>query len=144
MPLDDAALERVRDEIILAVGGAIAASEQRIRGEIAAAIAASEQRIRGEITSAIAASEQRMRGEIAAAIAASEARLGARIDASAAETRRHMGVVAEQLTSKIALVAEGVITLTERLAAKMEEGFDVIDRRLLRVEARLLATPGPV
>ena len=143
MPLDEAALERFRDDIIVAVGVAIRESEQRIRGEIASAIAASEQRIRGEIASAIAASEQRMRGEIAEAIAASEARLGARIDASAAETRRHMGVVAEDLKSKLALVAEGVITLTERLGARMQEGFDVIDRRLLRVETRLLATPGP-
>jgi hypothetical protein len=52
-----------------------------------------------------------------------------------------MGVVAEGPTSKIALVAEGVGTLTERLGADMREGFDTIDRRLLRVEARLVS-PG--
>ena len=76
---------------------------------------------------------------------AAEARLGARIEASAAETRRHMGVVAEGLRSNITLVAEGVVTLTERLGAEMREGVEIIDRRLLRVEARLLATgpPGP-
>lgn len=130
MPLDDAALDRFRDEIIVAVGAAIRDSEHRIRGEIADAVAASEQRIRVEIGAAIAASETRL-----------EARLGARIDGSAAETRRHMGVVSEDLKSTIALVAEGVITLTERLGAKMQEGFDVIDRRLLRVETRLFATP---
>ena len=52
-----------------------------------------------------------------------------------------MGVVAEDLTSKIVLVAEGVVTLTERLGSEMREGFDVLDRRLLRLETRLLSTP---
>jgi hypothetical protein len=102
---------------------------------------------------------ERLRDELIAAmrvaISESEARLGtridgvdtrldtldARIDASAAETRRHMDVVAEDLTAKIALVADGVITLTERLAAEMREGFDIVDRRLLRVESRLVARP---
>ena len=138
MAVDESALERVRDEIIVAVGAivresireAVRESEQRIRAEIAEAIAASEARMRREIVEAIAASEARL-----------EARLEARIEASAAETRRHTGVVGEDLKSKIALVAEGLITLTERLAAKMQDGFDILDRRLLRVEARLLS-PG--
>ena len=105
MPLDDPALERFRDQIL-------------------AAIRDSEYRIRGEIADAISASERHVRGEIADVVAASGTRLEARIDASAAETRRHMGVVAEDLKSKIALVAEGVIVLTERHNARMEEGFD--------------------
>ena len=37
--------------------------------------------------------------------------------------------------------AEGVVTLTERLGAEMRQGFDIVDRRLLRLEARLLSTP---
>ena len=111
MAVDDASLERFRDELLAAIRD----SEQRIRGEIADAIAASETRL--------------------------ETRLGARIDASAAETRRHMGVVADDLKSKIAPVAEGVVTLTERLGAEMRQGFDIVDRRLLRLEARLLSTP---
>ena len=115
MAVDDAALERLRDDLL----GAIRDSEHRMRGEIIQAISASEARL-----------ETRL-----------EARLGARIDASAAETRRHMGVVAEDLTSKIVLVAEGVVTLTERLGSEMREGFDVLDRRLLRLETRLLSTP---
>lgn len=114
MPLDDAALERFRDQLLAAIRD----SESRIRGEFTVAISASEQRIRGEITEAVAASETRLESRL-------EARLGARIDASATETRRHMGVVAEDLKSKIALVAEGIITLTERLSARMEEGFDI-------------------
>jgi len=129
MAVDDAALERLRDDLLAAISAAIRDSEHRISGELAEAISGSEHRI----------------GGLAEAISASEARLGARIDASAAETRRHMGVVAEGLKSNIALVAEGVVTLTERLGAEMRQGFEIIDRRLLRVETRLLATgsPGP-
>ena len=98
-------------------------------------------RLRDDLVAAIRDSEHRVGGGLTEAIAASEARLGARIDASAAETRRHMGVMAEDLTSKIALVAEGVVTLTERLGAETREGFEIVDRRLMRLEARLLATP---
>ena len=178
MAVDDAALDRLREDLLVAIRAAILDSEHRVRGEIAGAVSASEQGLRGEMS----ASEQRLRGEISAlehriggqisalehriggeisalehriggevadAISASEirlegrleARLGARIDASAAETRRHMGVVAEDLTSKIALVAEGVITLTQRLGAEMSDGFDLLDRRLLRLETRLLSSP---
>jgi len=111
MAVDDAALERLRDDFLAAIRD----SEHRMRAEIAQTITRSEARL--------------------------EARLGARIDASAAETRRHMDVVAEDLTSKIALVAEGVVTLTERLGGEMREGFDVLDRRLLRLETRLLSEP---
>src|SRR5437867_11736329 len=103
---------------------------RRFRDDLLAAIRDSEQRIHGEIADAVTASGTRL-----------EARLGACIDASAAETRRHMGVVADDLKSKIALVAEGVVTLTERLGAEMRQGFDIVDRRLLRLEARLLSTP---
>ncbi len=134
MAVDDAALDRLREDLLVAIRAALLDSEHRIRGEITDAVSASEQRLRGEVTAAISASETRLEARL-------EARLGARIDASAAETRRHMGVVAENLTSKIALVAEGVITLTERLGAEMSAGFDLLDRRLLRLETRLLSSP---
>ncbi len=52
-----------------------------------------------------------------------------------------MGVVAEGLKSDIALVAEGVVTLTERLGTEMRGGVEIIDRRLMRIETRLLSTP---
>ena len=92
----------------------------------------------------------RFRDEILAAMRASEARLEARIDVSAAdtrrdlaaqiaETRRHMDVVAERLRSDIALVAEGVVTLTERLGTEMREGFETLDRRVMRLESRRLS-----
>ena len=99
------------------------------------------ERLRDDLLAAIRDSEHRILGDLAEAISTSETRLGARIDSSAAETRRHMGVVAEGLKSNIALVAEGVVTLTERLSAEMREGVEIIDRRLLRVETRLLSTP---
>jgi hypothetical protein len=134
MAVDDAALDRLREDLLVAIRAAILDSEHRIRGELADAVSASEHRIRGEVTDAISAA-------ILASETRLEARLVARIDASAAETRRHMGVVAEALTSKIALVAEGVITLTERLGAETRDGFDILDRRLLRLETRLLASP---
>src|SRR5881628_1203724 len=143
MAVDDAALERLRDDLLAAIIAAIRDSEHRIRGEFTEAISGSEHRIRGELAETISGSEHRIRGELAEAISASETRLSARIDASAAETRRHMGVVAEGLKSDIALVAEGVVTLTERLSAEMRAGVEVIDRRLLRVETRLLSSPEP-
>ena len=102
-------------------------------------------RLRDDLLAAMRDSEHRIRGELTEAISRSEARLGARIDASEAETRRHMDVLAEGLKSDIALVAEGISTLTERLRAEMRAGVEILDRRLLRVEARLLSTgsPGP-
>ena len=141
MAVDDAALERLRDDLLAAIRD----SEHRISGEFTEVISGSEHRIRGELAEAISRSEHRIRGELTAAVSASEARLDARIDASEAETRRHMGVVAEGLKSDVALVAEGVVTLTERLSVEMREGVEIIDRRLLRVETRLLSTgsPGP-
>jgi hypothetical protein len=115
MPADDAALERLRDDLLVAIRTAVGDSERRVL----AAVAASEARLEARLV----------------------ARLEGRIDASAAETRRHMGVLAEDLTSKIAIVAEGVVTLTERLGAEMRGGFEIIDRRLLRVETRPLSAP---
>lgn len=111
MPIEVADLERFRDEIVVAMQLMLAASEARLDGKLSDALATSEQR------------------------------LDARIGASAAETRRHMDVVAEDLRAKIALVAEGTVTLTERLARDLRDGFEIVDRRLLRLEARLLSTP---
>ena len=134
MAVDDAALEHLRDDLLAAIRAAIRDSERSIRGEMVEALSGSEHRVRGDVAEAISASETRLETRL-------EARLGARIDASAAETRRHMGVVAEDLKSKISLVAEGVVTLTERLGAEMREGFEGVDRRLLRLEARFLSAP---
>ena len=67
--------------------------------------------------------------------------LGARITASAAETRRHFDVVSERLMDKIQLVGEGVIGVDQKLdrfRAEVADEFRRVDRRLLRLEARVI------
>jgi len=64
-----------------------------------------------------------------------------RMDASAAETRRHFDVVAEGLGSDIKVVAEGLGALDEkvdRFRGEVREGFKKVDRRLLRLEVRVI------
>jgi hypothetical protein len=59
-----------------------------------------------------------------------------KIETSASETRRHFDVVAEHFMSKLQLVAEGVTMVDEkvdRLRADMEQRFDRVERRLLRL-----------
>ena len=59
-----------------------------------------------------------------------------KIETSAVETRRHFDVVAEHFMSRIQLVAEGVAMVDEkvdRLRADMEQRFDQVERRLLRL-----------
>ena len=95
------------------------------------------------------AAEARARAHADAAAARAQAHadaIGGRIreemQAEGAKTRRHFDVVAESLRAEIKLVAEGVVTLDqkhERLRAEMHEGFARVDRRLLRLEARVLA-----
>ncbi|MGH7355352.1 MAG: hypothetical protein ACRELS_12365 [Candidatus Rokuibacteriota bacterium] len=69
------------------------------------------------------------------------ARLDARITESAAETRRHFDVIAEALMGQIRLVAEGVRTVDQKLdrfRTEVAAEFRQVDRRLLRLEARVL------
>jgi hypothetical protein len=113
MAIDEAALDRFRDDLLAAIRGELSDMREQLVDETRASQARLEERL--------------------------ETRIDARIEASAAETRRHMSVVAEELTSKIALVAEGVIMLTERLSGDMREGFETLDRRVMRLEARLLS-----
>jgi len=64
---------------------------------------------------------------------------------SAAETRRHFDVVAESLRSTIQVVAEGVLTVDrklDRFADEVRDEFRKVDRRFLKIEARLGMTPG--
>jgi hypothetical protein len=59
---------------------------------------------------------------------------------SAAETRRHFDVVVESLRSMIQFLAEGILTVDrklERFAAEVRDEFRRVDRRFLRIEARL-------
>jgi hypothetical protein len=59
-----------------------------------------------------------------------------KIESSASETRHHFDVVAEHFMSKLQLVAEGVTMVDEkvdRLRSDMEQRFDQVERRLLRL-----------
>ena len=59
-----------------------------------------------------------------------------------ADTRRHFDVVAEDLKSRIQLVAEGVLLVDEKLErfrTEVHERFEAIDRRFLRLETRVSA-----
>ena len=67
--------------------------------------------------------------------------LRAEIAASAAETRRHFDVVADRLMDKIQLVGEGVLGVDQKLdrfRGEVTEEFRNVDRRLLRLEARVI------
>ena len=65
----------------------------------------------------------------------------AELAASAAETRRHFDVVADRLMDKIQLVGEGVIGVdqkVDRFRGEVADEFRKVDRRLLRLEARVI------
>jgi hypothetical protein len=160
MPLEQSDLNRLRDELIAALRATLDARDARLEERfdgidarfdgidvrfdaVDAKFDGIDTRFDG-IDAKFVAIDTKFDG-IDARFDGSDARFGtleARIEESAAETRRHMGVIAEDLKSKIALVAEGLVTLTERLGSEMREGFDIVDRRLLRVETRLLSERG--
>jgi hypothetical protein len=82
-----------------------------------------------------------IRAEIASSAATLKSELRAEIAASAAETRRHFDVVADRLMDKIQLVGEGVITVDQKLGrfrGEVADEFRRVDRRLLRLEARII------
>ncbi|MGH7385776.1 MAG: biotin-dependent carboxyltransferase family protein, partial [Candidatus Rokuibacteriota bacterium] len=62
-----------------------------------------------------------------------------KIEGSAAETRRHFDVVVEHVMSSLQLVAEGVAMVDQkmdRFRSEMEQRFEQVDRRLLRLSWR--------
>ncbi|MGH7368424.1 MAG: hypothetical protein ACREK9_18635 [Candidatus Rokuibacteriota bacterium] len=59
-----------------------------------------------------------------------------KIESSAAETHRHFDVVLEHVMSSVQLVAEGVAMVdqkVDRLRGEMEQRFEQVERRLLRL-----------
>jgi hypothetical protein len=71
-----------------------------------------------------------------------ETRIRGHVEATAAETRRHFDVVGEALLGRIALVAEGLGALDERLErfrGEVHESFAKVDRRFLHLEARIVS-----
>src|SRR5262249_8725225 len=86
-----------------------------------------------------------VRTEDRAEFADVRAELRREIVESAAETRRHFDVVAESLRSTIQVIAEGVLTVDrklDRFADEVRDEFRKVDRRFLKIEARLGMTPG--
>jgi chaperonin cofactor prefoldin len=70
------------------------------------------------------------------------AELRAEMRVGDAETRRHFDVVAEDLKSRIQLVAEGVLLVDEKLErfrAEVHERFEAVDRRFEAVDRRFEA-----
>ena len=68
--------------------------------------------------------------------------LRAEMRAGDSETRRHFDVVAEDLKSRIQLVAEGVVLVDEKLErfrAEVHERFETVDRRFEAVDRRFEA-----
>ena len=92
-----------------------------------------------ELTSSLTTS---LSSSIASAItSAVTSQLRAEIAASATETRRHFDVVADRLMDKIRLVGEGVIGVDQKLdrfRGEVADEFRKVDRRLLRLEARVI------
>ena len=70
------------------------------------------------------------------------AELRAEMRVGDAETRRHFDVVAEDLKSRIQLVAEGVLLVDEKLErfrAEVHERFEAVDRRFEAIDLRFEA-----
>jgi hypothetical protein len=83
-----------------------------------------------------AADLDRLRSDLEEKIERGSADLRQEIVRSAAETRRHFDVVIEHVLSRVQLVAEGVAMVGEkvdRLRGEMEQRFEQVDRRLLRL-----------
>ena len=100
------------------------------------------ERLGGDLRQAIQASAAETRLQMEQF----ESRILARVDASATETRRYFGVVAEDLRSDIKAVAEGLGALDERVErfrGEVREDFGRVDRRLLRLEVRVIGRSGP-
>ena len=65
--------------------------------------------------------------------------------AEGARTRAHFDAVAERLESQIRLLAEGLASLDQRFEdfrSETRANFAAVDRRLLRLEARMAAVDG--
>ena len=121
----------------------VAYLDQRF-AEIRREITASAVDLRAEIAASAASVTDTLRAEIAASAASVTGQSVAREDRLrsdiSAETARHIGTMVEELVSKIELVAEGVRTVDRRLdrfSDEVREEFQKVDRRLLRLHARV-------
>ena len=129
----------LRDEITSSAAGV----KSELRAEIAASAASVKSELRAEIAGVAAevAGVAAQIGVVAENANGIRAELRAEIAASGAETRRHFDVVADRLMDKIQLVGEGVIGVDQKLdrfRGEVADEFRRVDRRLLRLEARII------
>ena len=97
--------------------------------------------LKSELRAELTDVKSELRAEIAASASGVKSELRAEIAATAAETRRHFAVVADRMMDKIQLVGEGVIVVDQKLdrfRGEVAEEFRLVDRRLLRLEARTI------
>jgi len=97
--------------------------------------------LKSELRAELTDVKSELRAEIAASASGVKSELRAEIAATAAETRRHFDVVADRMMDKIQLVGEGVIVVDQKLdrfRGEVAEEFRLVDRRLLRLEARTI------
>ena len=121
----------------------VAYLDQRF-AEIRREISASAVDLRADITTSATSVTDNLRAEITASAASVTDQSVAREDRLrsdiSADTARHIGTLVESLMSKIELVAEGVRTVDHRLdrfSDEVREEFQKVDRRLLRLHARV-------
>jgi methyl-accepting chemotaxis protein len=113
-------------ELIAYLDGRFTGLREQLQGQI------------GELRGEMGQLRSELRGEMAE-LRGQMGELQDEMRTAAADTRRHFDVVAEDLTSRIQLVAEGVALSNERLErfrGEVTEQFRVVDGRLLRLEAR--------
>jgi hypothetical protein len=107
-----------------------------LRRDVLGGLVALEERVRHHIAEELA----QTRRQINESTAETRHYIDERVGESTSETRRYFGVVAESLMTKMELLAEGVRANGERLdrfQGEVHDQFARVDRRLLRLEARL-------
>jgi hypothetical protein len=107
-----------------------------LRRDVLGGLVALEERVRHHIAEELA----QTRRQINESTAETRHYIDERVGESTSETRRYFGVVAESLMTKMELLAEGVRANGERLdpfQGEVHDQFVRVDRRLLRLEARL-------
>ena len=145
--------ERLRHHVDARVGESGAETRQYIDGRLTESAAETREYIDGRLRESAAETRQYIDGRLTESATetreyAAETRqyIDGRLTESAAETRRHLGVMAESLMEKMELLAEGVRANGERLdrfQGEVRDQFARVDRRLLRLQARLPRKPRP-
>ena len=128
----DARFDRLRQDL----RQDIQASADQLRQDLRQEIQASAAELRQDIQTSATELRQDFREDIQA----SAANLRQEMQASAVETRRHFEVAAEGLRSEIQVVAEGLSMLdekVERFRDEVHQEFGKVDRRFLRLDARI-------